>query len=130
MLTRGALSQVMSDPSVAARLEVARVYEILHPRGAAADGRRGRAGGDVLVGQRTPAGGGRRPASLRNRAVLYDPEVWPYTPVAEQRHPVLAAQQAAAITRAHHLSLIVAPALDLAAARAARAARCGGGTSA
>ena len=31
MLTRGALSQVLTDPSVAARLEAARVYEILTP---------------------------------------------------------------------------------------------------
>jgi hypothetical protein len=58
-------------------------------------------------------GGGCRWAA----AVLYDPEVWPYTPVAEQRNPVRGAQVAAAIARAHHLTLIVAPALDLATAQ-------------
>jgi hypothetical protein len=40
-------------------------------------------------------GGGCRWAA----AVLYDPEVWPYTPVAEQRNPVHGTQEAAAIAR-------------------------------
>ena len=117
MLTRGALSQVMSDPSVAARLEAARVYEILTPGEPPLTA----AGAEPVVtfssvsALRQAVDGGQLPSGTR--AVLYDPEVWPYTPVAEQRHPVLAAQQAAAITRAHHLSLIVAPALDLATAQ-------------
>ena len=59
--------------------------------------------------------GGQLPAGTR--AVLYDPEVWPYTPAAEQRNPVRAAQEAAAIARSHHLTLIVAPALDLVSAQ-------------
>ena len=114
MLTRGALSQVLSDPSVAARLEAARVYEILTPGQPPLTA----AGAEPVVtfssvsALRQAVDGGQLPSGTR--AVLYDPEVWPYTPVSEQRNPVLAAQQAAAITRAHHLSLIVAPALDLA----------------
>ena len=45
--------------------------------------------------------------------VLYDPEAWPFTPVAEQRAPVAAAARAAAVAHAHGLRFIVAPALDL-----------------
>ena len=117
MLTRAALSQVLSDPSVAARLEAARVYEILTPGEPPLTA----AGAEPVVtfssvsALRQAVDGGQLPSGTR--AVLYDPEVWPYTPVSEQRNPVLAAQQAAAITRAHHLSLIVAPALDLATAQ-------------
>jgi hypothetical protein len=117
MLTRGALSQVLSDPSVAARLEAARVYEILTP----GEPPLAAAGAEPVVtfssvsALRQAVDGGHLPAGTR--AVLYDPEVWPYTPVSEQRNPVQAAQQAAAITRAHHLTLIVAPALDLATAQ-------------
>ena len=117
MLTRGALGQVLSDPSVAARLEAARVYEILTP----GEPPLAAAGAEPVVtfssvsALRQGVDGGQLPAGTR--AVLYDPEVWPYTPVAEQRNPVRAAQQAAAVTRAHHLTLIVAPALDLATAQ-------------
>ena len=46
-------------------------------------------------------------------AVLYDPEVWAFTPVAEQEHPVAAAAQAAATAHARGLRFIVAPALNL-----------------
>ncbi len=114
MLTRGALTQVLSDSSVAARLASARVYEILTP----GEPPLASAGAEPVVtfsavsALRQAVDGGQLPAGTR--AVLYDPEVWPYTPVAEQRDPVRAAQQAAAVTRAHHLTLIVAPALDLA----------------
>jgi len=117
MLTRGALSQVLSDPSVAARLEAARVYEILTPgeKPLAAAGAEPVVTFSSVSALRQAVDGGQLPGGTR--AVLYDPEVWPYTPVSEQRNPVQAAQQAAAITRAHHLSLIVAPALDLATAQ-------------
>jgi hypothetical protein len=117
MLTRGALAQVLSDPAVAARLEAARVYEILTPGETPLTA----AGAEPVVtfssvsALRQAVDGGRLPSGTR--AVLYDPEAWPYTPGSEQRDPVRAAQQAAAITRAHHLSLIVAPALDLATAQ-------------
>jgi hypothetical protein len=117
MLTRGALSQVLSDPAVAARLEAARVYEILTP----GEPPLAAAGAEPVVtfssvsALRQAVDGNQLPAGTR--AVLYDPEVWSYTPVGEQRNPIRAAQQAAAVTRAHHLTLIVAPALDLATAQ-------------
>ena len=117
MLTRGALGQVLADPTVAARLAAARVYEILTPgeEPLAAAGAEPVVTFSAVSALRQAVEGGQLPAGTR--AVLYDPEVWPYTPVAEQRNPVQAAQQAAAITRAHHLTLIVAPALDLARAQ-------------
>ena len=117
MLTRSALGQVLSDPSVAARLQAARVYEIITPGEQPLEA----AGAEPVVTfsavstLRQAVDGGQLPAGTR--AVLYDPEAWPYTPVAEQRNPVRAAREAAAVTRAHHLTLIVAPALDLATAR-------------
>jgi hypothetical protein len=46
--------------------------------------------------------------------VLYDPEAWVFTPLAEQRNPVQAATAAAAVAHAHGLRLIVTPAIDLA----------------
>ena len=130
MLTRGALGQVLSDPAVAARLEAARVYEILTPgqQPLAVAGAEPVVTFSAVSALRQAVDGGQLPAGTR--AVLYDPEVWPYTPVTEQRNPVRAAQQAAAVTRAHHLTLIVAPALDLATAQPARADRCGGSTCA
>ena len=117
MLTRGALGQVLSDPTVAARLEAARVYEILTPGEPplAAAGAEPVVTFSAVSTLRQAVNGGQLPAGTR--AVLYDPEVWPYTPVTEQRDPVQAARQAAAVTRAHHLTLIVAPALDLATAQ-------------
>ena len=117
MLTRGALGQVLSDPAVAARLEAARVYEILTPgeQPLAVAGAEPVVTFSAVSALRQAVDGGQLPAGTR--AVLYDPEVWPYTPVTEQRNPVRAAQQAAAVTRAHHLTLIVAPALDLATAQ-------------
>ena len=117
MLTRGALSQVLTDPSVAARLEAARVYEILTPgeQPLTAAGAEPVVTFSAVAALRQAVDGGQLPPGTR--AVLYDPEVWPYTPLAEQRDPVRAARQAAAMTRAHHLTLIVAPALDLATAQ-------------
>ncbi len=113
MLTRAALSQVVSDPVVATRLETSRVYELLQPgqRPLATVGAvpvvTFSAVGDLeqaVTGNQLPAG---------TDAVLYDLEVWPYTPVAEQRDPAQAARQALTIAHAHGLKLIVAPALNL-----------------
>ena len=61
----------------------------------------------TLDGNGLPAG---------TQAVLYDPEVWAYTPAAEQRDPVLAAAQAAEMARSHGLQIIVAPAMNLTSA--------------
>jgi hypothetical protein len=117
MLTRGALGQVLADPTVVARLEAARVYEILTPgeQPLAVAGAEPVVTFSAVSALRQAVDGGQLPAGTG--AVLYDPEVWPYTPVAEQRHPIQAARQAAAVTRAHHLTLIVAPALDLVTAQ-------------
>jgi hypothetical protein len=113
MLTRAALSLMLSSPAVRSRLDHARIYQVLRPR------------------QQPLAGVGTVPvmtvsaiASLRSalagrqlphgtRAVLYDPEAWPFTPLAEQNDPVRAAAHAAALAHAHGLQLIVAPALNL-----------------
>jgi hypothetical protein len=46
--------------------------------------------------------------------VLYDPEAWVFTPVAEQQNPVQAATAAAAVAHAHGLQFLVTPAIDLA----------------
>jgi hypothetical protein len=59
--------------------------------------------------------GGQLPAGTR--MLLYDPEVWGFTPRAEQINPAAAAGRARAIAHAHGLSLIVAPALNLTTAR-------------
>jgi hypothetical protein len=113
MLTRSALSQMLASPSVRAGLERTRIYELLQP------GQQPLSGVDAmpvvtfsavaelrsaLAGNTLPAGTG---------AVLYDPEVWQFTPAAEQRDPVKAAAQAAALAHAHGLRLIVSPALNL-----------------
>jgi hypothetical protein len=113
LLTRSALSQLLADPAARDELRSSRVYEILQP------------------GQRPLAGVAAEPvvtfasaAALEDAVsrgqlrggiygVLYDPEAWSFTPVAEQRDPVRAAVRAAAVAHAHGLRLIVAPGLDL-----------------
>jgi hypothetical protein len=113
MLTRSALSQMLSEPSVAAKLERTRIDELLQP------GQQPLSGVDatpvasfssVAALRRALAGNG-LPAGTR--AILYDPEVWAYTPAAEQRDPVLAADQAAGLARSRGLQIIVAPAMNL-----------------
>lgn len=113
MLTRAALASVLSDPAARSRLDGARVYEILHP----GQSPLGAAGAVPIVtfsslGDLTRAvSGGGLPAGTR--AVLYDPEAWPFTPLAEQRNPATAARQALRLAHAHGLRLFVAPALNL-----------------
>jgi hypothetical protein len=113
LLTRSALSQLVADPAVRAKLRGAIVYEIL------------RLGQSPLAGitakpvitfasaaaLEAAVTGGRIPAGTYG--VLYDPEAWSFTPAAEQRDPVLAAARAAAVAHAHGLRLIVTPALNL-----------------
>ena len=113
LLTRSALSQLIADRAVRAKLQAALVYEILQP------GQQSLAGiaakpvvtfasatalEDAVTGGRLPAG---------TYGVLYDPEAWSFTPAAEQRDPVQAATRAAAVAHAHGLRLIVTPALNL-----------------
>lgn len=113
MLTRSALSQMLSDSSVRPSLERTRIYELLQP------------GQQPLTGvDATPVVTFSSVASLRSalardalpagtRAVLYDPEVWPYTPASEQRDPVRSATEAAELAHARGLQIIVSPALNL-----------------
>jgi len=113
MMTRAALATMLCDPALGPRLRQQRVYEVLRP-------------GQQPLGEmptmpvmtfsavaelRTALDGRQLPPGAR--AVLYDPEAWPFTPLAEQRDPVRGAEQAAELTRAHGLRLIVAPALNL-----------------
>ncbi|MGH3069588.1 MAG: hypothetical protein ACRDMI_13505 [Streptosporangiaceae bacterium] len=117
MLTRAALAQVGRDPAILAGLERSRVLEILHP------GQKllALAGAQPVVtfssvGELEQAvSGGQLPAGTR--MLLYDPEAWEFTPRAEQLNPAAAAGRAQKIARAHGLSLIVAPALNLTTVR-------------
>jgi hypothetical protein len=113
ILSRQALAQVTANQAVAAALARTSVYELVQP------------------GQQPLALAGARPAVIfasaaelvvavrrgglpaGTRAVLYDPEAWSFTPVSEQRDPVVAAATAAAAAHAAGLQLIVAPALNL-----------------
>ncbi len=56
------------------------------------------------------------------RAILYDNERWQFTPLNEQQDPVLFARKAATLAHAHGLTLIFAPATDLASVLAPRSA--------
>jgi hypothetical protein len=113
LLTRSALAQLVADPSVRAELQAAQVYEILQPGQQPLTGFAARSvvtfasaaalESAVNAGQIPPGTWG----------VLYDPEAWSFTPAAEQRDPVLAATQAAAVAHANGLRLIVTPALNL-----------------
>jgi hypothetical protein len=113
MLTRYALGQVAADPAVRAGLRRSSVYQLLRP------GQQPRpwAGSAAVVtfpaagALRQAVTGGRLPPGAR--AVLYDPEAWPLTPVTEQRDPAGAAAEARAAAKGHGLALIVAPALNL-----------------
>lgn len=113
MLTRSALAQMLSNPWVRVRLERTRIYELLQP------GQKPLSGVDATPVVTYPSVSELRSALEDNSlpagtgAVLYDPEAWSYTPAAEQRNPVQAATQAAALAHAHGLKIIVAPSLNL-----------------
>lgn len=112
MMTRAALSTMLSASDVGSRLDQRHIYEILQP------GQQPLTGVSAipvvtvsslaslrtaLADHQIPAGG----------AVLYDCENWSFTPTAEQRDPVQAATEAADLAHANGLKFIVAPALDL-----------------
>jgi hypothetical protein len=113
MLARQALSQMLADPAIRPRLERARIYELLQP------GQQPLAGVGATPVVTFPSVAGLRSALADDalpagtKAVLYDPEAWSYTPLAEQRDPVQAAAQAARLAHAHGLKIIVSPALNL-----------------
>jgi hypothetical protein len=107
------LSQLIADPAVRARLQCALVYEILQPGQQPLAGITAKpvvtfASATALEDAVT---GGRLPAWTYG--VLYDPEAWSFTPVAEKRDPVQAATRAAVVAHGYGLRLIVAPALNL-----------------
>ncbi len=119
MLARPALAEMLTDPLVRAGLETSQVYEILQPGQPPLPGVAATIAVTFsAVAQLTAAlTGGQLPAGTR--AILYDPEVWSFTPADEQRDPVAAAATAAQLAHARGLQLIVSPALDLTTVMAA-----------
>lgn len=113
MLTKSALSQMLSNPAVGGRLERSRIDELLQPGQQPLSGVRATpvVSFSSVARLRSALAGNALPAGTR--AVLYDPEVWPYTPAAEQRDPVQAATQAAGLARSRGLQIIVSPAMNL-----------------
>jgi hypothetical protein len=113
LLSRSVLAQLVTDPVAVSELSGKLVYELIQPGqpplpGVVAEPVVTFASATALesavdAGQLPPGTFG----------VLYDPEAWAFTPVAEQQNPVQAATAAAAVAHAHGIRLIVAPALDL-----------------
>ena len=56
-----------------------------------------------------------RPIQAGVKAVMYDPENWSFTPVAQQQNPALYEELAATAAHAHGLEVIAAPAANLTA---------------
>jgi hypothetical protein len=112
-VTRAALKSLMADQAARDRLLGTQIYEILRP------------GQEPLAGlQARPVITFTSAAALKQAVtsgqippgtygVMYDPEVWSFTPVDEQRDPVSAAASAASVAHAHGLRFIVSPALNL-----------------
>jgi hypothetical protein len=113
ILTRHALGQVVSDPVIRVGLGRSHVYQLLQP------GQKPLAWANSIPVVTFPAASELTHAVTSQqipsgtRAVLYDPEAWPFTPANEQRHPVIAAGRAKVVTQRHGLALIAAPAMDL-----------------
>ena len=113
LVTRSALAELVADPSVRQRLASAQVYEILQPGQQLLAGVTARAvvtfssAATLMETVRS----GQVPAGAYG--VLYDPEHWSFTPMAEQQDPVAAASQAAQAAHARGLKLLVAPAMNL-----------------
>jgi hypothetical protein len=113
LVTRAALAQLVTASSVRQRLAGARVYEILQPGQALLAGVTAQA--VVTFSSAAALVDAVRQGQVPSGAygVLYDPEVWSFTPTAEQRDPVAAATRAAQAAHARGLRLLVAPALNL-----------------
>lgn len=126
LLTRAALAQLAVAPGAGNLLRRDGVYQLLEP------------GQQPLPGVALPGIATKRVVAFASASaltgavahgaipagaygVLYDPEVWPFTPAAEQRDPVAAATRAAAVAHAHGLRFLVAPALNLTTVAGARA---------
>ena len=113
LLARSVLAQLVLDPAAVSDLSGKLVYELLPPGVPPLP----RVVAEPVVDFASAAAlesavdAGKLPSGTFG--VLYDPEAWVFTPVAEQQNPVQAATAAAAVAHAHGIRLIVAPALDL-----------------
>ena len=113
LLSRSVLAQLVLDPVAVSELSGKLVYELLQPGepplpGVVAEPVVDFASAAALE---SAVDAGKLPSGTFG--VLYDPEAWVFTPVAEQQNPVRAVTAAAAVAHAHGIRLIVAPALDL-----------------
>jgi hypothetical protein len=114
LLARSVLAQLVLDPAAVSELSGKLVYEIDQP----GEPPLPRVVAEPVVtfasaaALESAADAGQVPAGTFG--VLYDPEAWAFTPVAEQQNPVRAATAAAVAAHAHGLRLIVTPAIDLA----------------
>jgi hypothetical protein len=115
LLSRSVLAQLVLDPAAVSELSGKLVYELLPPGVPPLP----RVVAEPVVDFTSAAAlesavnAGQLPSGTFG--VLYDPESWVFTPLAEQQNPVQAATAAAAVAHAHGLRLIVTPAIDLAA---------------
>jgi hypothetical protein len=127
LVTRSALAELVTDPSVRQRLAGAQVYEILHPGQQLLAGVTARAvvTFSSAVTLMETVRSGQVPSDAYG--VLYDPENWSFTPAAEQHDPVAAASQAAQAAHRRGLKLLVAPALNLTSALATGSGSAGRG---
>ena len=113
LLSRSVLARLVADPVAVSELSGKLVYELLRPGQPPLP----RVVAEPVVTFASAAAlesaisAGKLPPGIFG--VLYDPEAWVFTPVAEQQNPVRAATAAAAVAHAHGLRLIVAPAVDL-----------------
>jgi hypothetical protein len=114
LLARSVLAQLVLDPAAVSELSGKLVYELLPPGVPPLP----RVVAEPVVDFASAAAlesavnAGQIPSGTFG--VLYDPEAWVFTPLAEQQNPVQAAKAAAAVAHAHGLRLIVTPAIDLA----------------
>jgi hypothetical protein len=114
LLSRSVLARLVADPVAVSELSGKLVYELLRPGQPPLP----RVVAEPVVTFASAAAlesaisAGKLPPGIFG--VLYDPEAWAFTPVAEQQNPVQAATAAAAVAHAHGLRFIVAPAIDLA----------------
>jgi hypothetical protein len=113
LLTRSVLAELVHDSAAVNQLRGKLVYELLQPGQPPLPG----VVAEPVVSFASAAA---LEQAIRARqlpagifGVLYDPEAWSFTPLAEQQNPVRAAAAAAAVAHAHGIRLIVAPAIDL-----------------
>jgi hypothetical protein len=113
LLARSVLDQLIVDPVAVSELSGKLVYELLQPGVPPLPGVVAEPVIDFTsaAALESAVDAGQIPSGTFG--VLYDPESWVFTPVAEQENPVQAVTAAAAVAHAHGLRLIVSPAIDL-----------------